>query len=694
MKSHGLLTPARGKSYRNSNLWSRALIGAVALMTAGAAGHAAVSEIYSTLPDLNGEVRRTADFTVENTTVVSEGATLSRSVAADPGTGKVYWVQSHTIKRADYTGSNVEELVAGLSTPIGLALDLVHGKMYWADAEVGQIQRANLDGTLVETLISGIPVDGSPWGYSLTALALDIPNGKMYWTNIATNSIERANLDGTAIEAVTPASGVNVPGEIAVDSAGGRMYWANFLDGTITRAETDGGNPEVIIQAAPMTGAITLDTTKGRIYWTESDGMHSEIRRANLDGTTREVVRPAWGAAIAIVSMFMDGANQILYWASFSDKVQICRTVLPRIDTLVSGLFGPSDVEALFSSARSVEKVFWSAGDPQTPNSGVIGCVNPDGSGRQEILSGLNSVTGIAVDSLTRRLYWADPLDQAIYSANLDGTGQTNVFSGSEVGVADDLEVDAAMGRVFWTNSDLGTVMRVDLNGLNLYHIAYGVDRLKGLAVDSAGGVVYWAETGAGVIRRANLDGSNRIAVTDWTTGCRAGVELDLTDGMLYWATGRGVYRKSLSGGSAEQVTGNILNASFIALNTGGPASLAAAIPGSSPVSANVGDSHSFEVNVLGATGAITYQWQKEDQADVFQALPNGNTAWYFIPSLDLEDNGRYRCVVTDGVTSVTTNPVELVVAPKVPAAGLLGLMGLVAALALAGGYLRTRMAC
>jgi sugar lactone lactonase YvrE len=658
------------------------------LLLTGGACHAAVSEIYSTLPDSNGEVRRTADFTPENTTVVTEGAGLSPSMAADPATGKVYWVERHQIKRADYTGSNVEELVTGLSTPIGLSLDLVHSKMYWADAQEGRIQRANLDGTLVETLISGIPVDGSPWGYSLTGLALDIPNGKMYWTNIGTNSIERANLDGTAIEAVTPASGVSVPDNLAVDSAGGRMYWSNFLDAAIARANLDGSNPEVILPDTLITSAITLDTVRGKIYWAESSGESSEIRRANLDGTTKEVVRsPSW-IWTAVSAMFIDGANQILYWTSYSSTMQLCRTVLPQIDTLVSGLVVPCDVEALFTSGRSVEKVYWSSGDPQIPNSGVIGCINPDGSGRQEILSGLNSVAGIAVDSLTRRLYWADPLGQAIYSANLDGTGQAIIFNGPEVGLADDLEVDAAMGRVFWTNSELGTVMRVDLNGLNLYHIAYGVGQPKGLAVDGAGGVVYWAGTPGGIIQRANLDGSNRVDITDWTIGSGAGLELDATDGMLYWTHRGGVYRKSLSGGSTEQVTGNMLNASFIALNTGGPASLAAAILGNSPASGNTGDSHTFEVNVLGAAGAITYQWQKEDQADVFHTLPNGNDSWYFIPALDIEDNGRYRCVVTDGVASVTTNPVELVVAPKVPASGVWGLTGLVAVLAVAGALL------
>ena len=66
--------------------------------------------------------------------------------------------------------------------------------MYWADQNTGKIQRANLNGSQVEDLIT---TTGSP---DPTDIALDVASGKMYWTDQGTDKIQRANLDGSNVE--------------------------------------------------------------------------------------------------------------------------------------------------------------------------------------------------------------------------------------------------------------------------------------------------------------------------------------------------------------------------------------------------------------------------------------------------------------------------------------------------------------
>ena len=71
---------------------------------------------------------------------------------------KIYWTGWDTgkIQRANLDGSNVEDLVTGLHLVGTLALDMASGKMYWIDLGPGKIQRANLDGSNVEDLVTGL----------------------------------------------------------------------------------------------------------------------------------------------------------------------------------------------------------------------------------------------------------------------------------------------------------------------------------------------------------------------------------------------------------------------------------------------------------------------------------------------------------------------------------------------------------
>ena len=48
-------------------------------------------------------------------------------------------------------------LISTLQVGRGIALDTAAGKMYWADPFADKIQRANLDGSQIEDLITGLP---------------------------------------------------------------------------------------------------------------------------------------------------------------------------------------------------------------------------------------------------------------------------------------------------------------------------------------------------------------------------------------------------------------------------------------------------------------------------------------------------------------------------------------------------------
>ena len=234
-----------------------------------------------------------------------------------PSTKLMYWtdLNNHKIWRADLDGTEVQALVR-TPDPFGLAADATRGKLYWIEGGTNKIRRANLDGTNAEDLVTaGLR--------SPTGLALDVASGKIYWTdagvidvptNAGTGKIQRANLNGTNIQ--TLVTGLPYPLYIALDVAGGKMYWTDHDltsgDGKIQRANLNGTNIQDLFTGSFSTDGIALDTTARKMYWTNSD--YKKIQRANLNGTNVE----EFAITSRPIDIALDVAAGRIYWITGS----------------------------------------------------------------------------------------------------------------------------------------------------------------------------------------------------------------------------------------------------------------------------------------------------------------------------------------------------------------------------------------
>lgn len=207
----------------------------------------------------------------------------------DPSS-RIYWTEyaTDTVRRTTVDGSVVEIIVdTGLFSPQSMAIDPVNSKMYWTDSSPGEIEMANLDGTGRQTIVTGLTYP--------TGLTVDQVDGKIYWTDAVDwaggGKIQRANLDGTGVEDVI-STGLLGPDGVAVDATGGKLYWTDEIAGTVQRANLDGSNVEVLaISRIPV--GIALDRLNSKLYWSEYPlccTFSAQIVRANLDGTGKEVV--------------------------------------------------------------------------------------------------------------------------------------------------------------------------------------------------------------------------------------------------------------------------------------------------------------------------------------------------------------------------------------------------------------------
>ena len=253
-------------------------------------------------------------------------------------TRKMYWTTDGRIQRANLDGTQVETLFAGEQAPDSdcseLALDLTGGKMYWTNNCC--IYRANLDGSQVETLVSEGNIDG---------FALDPVGNKMYW--ISARRLRWANLDGTQVETFLP---VNLDGShsrLFVDPTGDKLYWRD-AEGAMQRANLDGTQVETPFTKPKsprpsVSGPFALDLTKGKVYWRKTHG-HS-IYRANLDdGSHIEKLVEDFGYGSGLA---LDLAGGKIYFTAFrGDRGQldgIYRANLDgsQVEALVTGLDDP-----------------------------------------------------------------------------------------------------------------------------------------------------------------------------------------------------------------------------------------------------------------------------------------------------------------------------------------------------------------
>ena len=279
-------------------------------------------------------------------------ATVTAPRAEDAN--RIYWTDTTAgkLQRSNLDGSGVETLVTtGLEAPIGIALDVAGGKMYWTDPPADRIQRSNLDGSGVETLVTtGLEI---PIG-----IALDVAGGKMYWTDNGTEKIQRSNLDGSGVETLV-ATGLSNPRGVALDAAGGKMYWTDKGTDKIQRSNLDGSSVEDLVTTGLRNPqGIALDVAGGKMYWAdygEWERRHEDkIQRSNLDGSgvetlvTTGIVDP-WGIAL-------DLAGGKMYWTDWeTGKIHRSNFDGSNAETVVTRLYSPRGIALEFAPTEAVK---------------------------------------------------------------------------------------------------------------------------------------------------------------------------------------------------------------------------------------------------------------------------------------------------------------------------------------------------
>ena len=241
-------------------------------------------------------------------------------IVVDARAGHIYWtnmgipqLDDGSIERSDLDGKGRRTIVAqGIThTPKQLHLDKEGGKLYWCDREGMRVMRANLDGSLVETLVqtgggNDQMRDKTRWCVGVT---IDRRLGRIYWSQKGPDKggagrIFRAHIEVPRGETATDRSDIELlfdqlpePIDLELDAVNRVLYWTDRGDpprgNTVNRAPIDKkAQPEILIKHLMEGIGLALDIPGNRMFVTDLAG---SVYSAALDGTAERAVLVAQG---------------------------------------------------------------------------------------------------------------------------------------------------------------------------------------------------------------------------------------------------------------------------------------------------------------------------------------------------------------------------------------------------------------
>ena len=248
------------------------------------------------------------------------------------------------------------------------------------------------------------------------------------------------------------------------------MYWIDAEAGTLHRLV--GTEVESFVPEVRNAISLTVETTKGKIYWTEKIGKNTgNVKSANLDGSNVQVVTTLKTAVPT--SIAVDAARSKLYWSNSRGRIQRANLNGRSIQNLLQNLNNPGNI----TLDPVGGKLYW------TEAPGRLRRANLNGKNVQNIASGLEPISDIAVSG--NKIYWVENTGNSsgkIGHANLNGSnfGTLVRFRYAPLSIA----IDPVGNKIYWTDTG-GNIRRANLNAKGVQKIVTGLPGPANLALGS-----------------------------------------------------------------------------------------------------------------------------------------------------------------------------------------------------------------
>lgn len=180
-------------------------------------------------------------------------------------------------------------------------------------------------------------------------------------------------------------------------------------------------------------------------------------------------------------------------------------------------------------------KLFWSTGTKNAnERKGTINALHLKIDSSSTIIhSGLGYPAQIAVNWITRKLYWSDTVLSTIECSDLDGANKQTLLSG--ITRTEAIALDPRINVIYWISKEHDfTISKMKLDGTDtpVSIVSSNLDSPNSLVIDFTSCRLYWTDSYK--IGTCDLEGKDQTTV--YPTTSRRPTAISLYDNILYWA--------------------------------------------------------------------------------------------------------------------------------------------------------------
>ena len=386
---------------------------------------------------------------------------------------RIYWVdaQVNEVKRVGLVGAPIETVIdTAIENPHGIAVDWMSQNIFYSSQGIfyNHIAVCTLQGEYVTRIIHEDV-------YQVKSLAVAPARGKLFWSDVGgpqQHVIYMANMDGTdRVPLVTHREypDLDMAKSLSYDVIDDRLYWVNAESHTIqfydfiSKTVASVSSPSLKLPTA-------LAVYKNHLYYSDQEdtsihiidkttGDRDTVLRTGIDNVLAlKIYDPEPQSGTTLCSVNRGNCSHLCLPISPTQRVCKCAAgfqvdpedhtrcvsadsfLLYSLNWEIKGValgekanqtnrtevLGPISRVLMATSIDFLARdyyIYWVDSD-----HGSINRIHRDGTNREVVADGLDSIEGLAIDWIAGNMYWTNPKFDVIEVARINGSYQVRVL--------------------------------------------------------------------------------------------------------------------------------------------------------------------------------------------------------------------------------------------------------------------------